>query len=81
LSPFFQATRKTYPGFGYWTAGIGILALRYLLYALRGLIPLWVSVFLGTAAKAGNLTAAPALMPEFEARLGRLNEATAEETR
>jgi two-component system cell cycle sensor histidine kinase/response regulator CckA len=47
---FFQATRKTYPGFGYWTAGVAILALGYLLYALRGQIPLWSSVFLGTAA-------------------------------
>jgi len=45
---FFQATRKTYPGFGYWTAGVGFLALGYLLYALRGQIPLWISVFLGT---------------------------------
>ena len=47
---FFQATRKTYPGFGYWTAGVGFLALGYLLYALRGQIPLWSSVFLGTVA-------------------------------
>lgn len=47
---FFRATRKTYPGFGYWTAGVAILALGYLLYALRGIIPLWISVFLGTAA-------------------------------
>jgi PAS domain S-box-containing protein len=47
---FFRATRKTYPGFGHWTAGVAILALGYLLYALRGIIPLWASVFLGTAA-------------------------------
>lgn len=44
---FFQSTRKTYPGFGYWTAGVGLLALGYLLFALRGQTPLWVSVFPG----------------------------------
>lgn len=37
---FFQATRKRYTGFGYWTAAVGFLALGYLLYALRGQIPL-----------------------------------------
>ncbi|MFH1114901.1 MAG: PAS domain S-box protein [Pseudomonadota bacterium] len=47
---FFQATRKTYPGFGYWTVGVGVIALGYLFYAVRGFIPLWVSVFFGTVA-------------------------------
>ena len=47
---FFQATRKTYPGFDYWTAGVGFFVLGYLLYALRGQIPLWVTVFLGNWA-------------------------------
>jgi two-component system, cell cycle sensor histidine kinase and response regulator CckA len=47
---FFQTTRKTYPGFGHWTTGVCFLALGYLLYALRGHIPLWSSVFLGTVA-------------------------------
>ena len=46
----FQATRKTYPGFGYWTAGVGFLAVGYLFYALRGQIPLWSTVFLGNYA-------------------------------
>jgi PAS domain S-box-containing protein len=47
---FFQATRRTYPGFGYWTVGVGFFALGYLLYALRGQVPLWISVFGGTVA-------------------------------
>ena len=47
---FFKATRKTYPGFGHWTTGVMFLALGYLLYALRGLIPLWITVFLGNYA-------------------------------
>lgn len=47
---FFQSTRKTYPGFGYWTTGVFFLALGYLLYALRGQIPFHITVFLGNFA-------------------------------
>lgn len=44
---FFQATRKTYPGFGRWTAGVGFLTLGYALMCLRGFIPEPVSILLG----------------------------------
>jgi two-component system, cell cycle sensor histidine kinase and response regulator CckA len=47
---FFQATRRTYAGFGHWTAGVAIIAVAYLLFGLRGIIPLWVSVFFGNLA-------------------------------
>ncbi len=47
---FYQATRKTYAGFGYWTAGVGFLALGYLFQALRGQIPFWITVLLGNYA-------------------------------
>ncbi len=47
---FFQATRKTYAGFGYWTTGVGILGLGYLLLALRGHIPFWISIFVANLA-------------------------------
>ena len=43
---FFQATRKTYPGFGRWTAGVGFLTVGYLALALRGFIPDAFSIFL-----------------------------------
>ncbi|AFM26160.1 PAS domain-containing hybrid sensor histidine kinase/response regulator [Desulfomonile tiedjei] len=41
---FFQTTRKTYPGFGYWTAGVGVIAVGYLLIGIRGQIPFWISI-------------------------------------
>ncbi len=44
---FFQATRKTYAGFGYWTAGVAVIALGYLLFGLRGQIPFWLSIVVG----------------------------------
>ncbi|HTY22024.1 MAG TPA: PAS domain S-box protein, partial [Desulfomonilaceae bacterium] len=47
---FFRATRKTYPGFGHWTAGGGFLTLGYLALALRGFIPDALSVFVGNVA-------------------------------
>ena len=47
---FFQATRKTYPGFHRWTTGVGFLTLGYLALALRGLIPDTVSIFIGNVA-------------------------------
>jgi PAS domain S-box-containing protein len=46
----YQATRKTYPGFGYWTAGVAFVAASYFLYGLRSSLPLWVSVFGGNLA-------------------------------
>lgn len=42
---FFQKTRKTYPGFGLWTAGVGLVSLGYLFYCLRGYIPEAISIF------------------------------------
>jgi len=47
---FFQATRKTYPGFGRWTAGVGFLTVGYAALALRGLIPDSLSILIGNAA-------------------------------
>jgi PAS domain S-box-containing protein len=47
---FFQATRKTYPGFGRWTAGVGFLTVGYLALALRGFIPDSLSIMIGNAA-------------------------------
>ncbi len=47
---FFRATRKTYAGFGHWTAGVGLLTLGYLALALRGFIPDTLSIFVGNVA-------------------------------
>jgi PAS domain S-box-containing protein len=47
---FFQATRKTYPGFGLWTAGVGFLTVGYLALALRGFIPDALSIFVSNGA-------------------------------
>jgi hypothetical protein len=47
---FFQATRKTYPGFDRWTMGVGILALGYLFLCLRGTIPDAVSILVANVA-------------------------------
>ncbi len=47
---FFQATRKTYPGFGRWTAGVGCLTLGYLALGLRGFIPDALSIFVSNGA-------------------------------
>jgi signal transduction histidine kinase len=41
---FILRTRKTYPGFGLWTAGNGAIAIGYLLLALRGIIPNILSI-------------------------------------
>jgi len=46
---FFRATRRTYPGFGRWTIAEGMQAGGYVLMALRGAIPDWLSI-LGTNA-------------------------------
>jgi len=40
-------TQKTYPGFGRCTASLLPNALGWLLISLRGLIPIWASVFVG----------------------------------
>jgi hypothetical protein len=47
---FFQATRKTYPGFSLWTAGVGLLGLGYLSWCLRGVVPDAVSILLLNAS-------------------------------
>jgi hypothetical protein len=46
---FFQATRKTYPGFGLWTTGVGLLGLGYLALCLRGFVPDFISILLVNA--------------------------------
>jgi len=40
---FVQKTRRVYPGFGLWTLGESLGAVAYLLFALRGHAPDWVS--------------------------------------
>lgn len=47
---FFQATRRTYPGFSQWTAGVGFVTAGYLLMSLRGLIPESLSILMGNIA-------------------------------
>ena len=47
---FFQATRKTYPGFGLWTTGVSLLGLGYLLLCLRGSVPDSVSILVVNGA-------------------------------
>ncbi|MGO9118686.1 MAG: PAS domain-containing protein [Desulfomonilaceae bacterium] len=42
---FFQATRKTYPGFGRWIAGVAFLTLGYSALAVRGFVPDALSIF------------------------------------
>jgi hypothetical protein len=39
-------TRKTYPGFGLWTAGTGTFAVAFILLAMRGQIPDVFSILL-----------------------------------
>ena len=41
---FFQSTRKTYPGFGRWTAGTCSMAAGFLFLSLRSVIPDIVSI-------------------------------------
>ena len=47
---FFQATRKTYPGFGLWTTGVSLLGLGYLSWCLRGSVPDSISILVVNAA-------------------------------
>lgn len=47
---FFRATRRTYPGFGRWTAGVGFLTVGYLALAVRGFISDSLSIFVGNVA-------------------------------
>jgi len=39
-------TRKTYPGFGFWTAGTAASAAGFLLISLRGMIPVLFTIVL-----------------------------------
>jgi hypothetical protein len=41
---FFQSTRKTYPGFGRWTAGTCSMAAGFLFLSLRMVIPDFISI-------------------------------------
>ncbi len=43
---FFYFAHKTFPGFGHWTAGVLSIAASYLMIALRGVIPIGVSVLM-----------------------------------
>jgi hypothetical protein len=45
----FQATRRTYPGFKLWTLGSLSLGAGLVLLALRGLIPVFISVITANA--------------------------------
>ena len=47
---FFQATRKTYPGFGLWTTGVSLLGLGYLSLCLRGSVPDSISILVVNGA-------------------------------
>jgi PAS domain S-box-containing protein len=47
---FFQATRKTYPGFGLWTAGVSFLGVGYLAFCLRGAVPDSISILIANGA-------------------------------
>jgi len=42
---FFYAGHKTFPGFGHWTFGGSLIAFGYLMMVLRGIVPVWLSVF------------------------------------
>jgi hypothetical protein len=44
LMYFFRRSQKTYPGFGYWLACNAVLLTVYLLLALRGVLPDWLSI-------------------------------------
>ena len=46
-------TRKTYPGFGYWTAGDALNAVGFLLIALRGMIADALSIVLANVLLLG----------------------------
>lgn len=45
---FYWRTQKTYAGFGYWTMAQALVALAYLLFAFRGIIPETISVWLAS---------------------------------
>ncbi|MBU0544926.1 MAG: GAF domain-containing protein, partial [Proteobacteria bacterium] len=46
---FISRTRKTYAGFGLWTAGNGAFAVGFLLVALRGIIPDILTIVIANA--------------------------------
>jgi len=43
---FYRKNQKTYDGFGQWANGTLLIAVGYLTFILRPLIPLWISVVL-----------------------------------
>jgi hypothetical protein len=47
---FFMRTRKAYPGFGLWTAGVCLLAVGYLFLCARGSIPNALSILVVNVA-------------------------------
>jgi hypothetical protein len=46
-------TRRTYPGFGRWTAGNLLATVCLVLFSLRGTVPDWISIVLANAAALG----------------------------
>ncbi|MEW6531409.1 MAG: PAS domain S-box protein [Thermodesulfobacteriota bacterium] len=47
---FFRMTRKTYPGFGLWTAGVSLVSVGYLFWGFRGYIPDSISILVLNAS-------------------------------
>jgi hypothetical protein len=44
---FYRAQYRCYPGFGYWTAGMGLIAFSNILNTLRGVIPDAIPIVIG----------------------------------
>lgn len=43
---FFYVSHKTFPGFGHWAVGGGLIAFAYLMMVLRGIVPVSLSIIL-----------------------------------
>lgn len=71
---FYRANSKTYPGFGYWTAGTFCATFGYSAALLRGLLPVGLSVLLvnGAFVLAGVLRLDGMLRFLPEKRLARM---------
>jgi signal transduction histidine kinase/DNA-binding response OmpR family regulator/HPt (histidine-containing phosphotransfer) domain-containing protein len=68
---FIWQTRKTYPGFGHWTAGNALFAAGLLMMALRGALPTLVSGVIGNGLLLGATLALYAGMRRFHAQRPR----------
>jgi|WetSurMetagenome_2_1015567.scaffolds.fasta_scaffold00064_11 hypothetical protein len=49
---FYRAQYKCYPGFGHWTAAMGLIALSSILHGLRGVIPDVFPIVIGNTGLA-----------------------------